>query len=290
MQTDTAPVPMGDGAGRPAGDLDPGALPGPARGRARQGRADLGVRPRDREGTVLLLGGHGDRPAAHAGGRWGRGLPRPDRAPRHGHDALAAVGARRRLVPGRPRAGRGRPAPIADPRGAVRRDGRRAGRARARADRRPRARVLPRRARRRRSHPPPRRPAEHGLHGRPAGRSRRPRARHDREPGPARARRVRHEPRVHERPVRDQPAARGRARRRRPRVPAEVGGQGHRRAERADRDLHGQAVQRPGRLGPAPAPLARTATAATRSTPGGDATWPASCTRSPPACSRTRRR
>ena len=31
--------------------------------------------------------------------------------------------------------------------------------------------------------------------------------------------------------------------RRRPRLPPEVGGQGHRRAERAARDVHGQAVQ-----------------------------------------------
>ena len=57
---------------------------------------------------------------------------------------------------------------------------------------------------------------------------------------------------------------------------------------RPRRDVHGQAVQRPGRLGRAPAHPARHATGATRSTPptGRTASRP-SWGRSPPACSPT---
>ena len=51
--------------------------------------------------------------------------------------------------------------------------------------------------------------------------------------GRARARGVRRQPRVHEQPVRDQPAPRRRADRRRPRLPPEVRRQGHRRPARA---------------------------------------------------------
>ena len=66
--------------------------------------------------------------------------------------------------------------------------------------RRPRARVLPLRARPGRAgrHAPPRRQPEHGLHGRPAGRSGRPRARDHRGARAARARGLRGQPRVHE--------------------------------------------------------------------------------------------
>ena len=57
--------------------------------------------------------------------------------------------------------------------------------------------------------------------------------------------------------VRDQPAALGRARRRRPRVPAQERGQGACRPRGAAGDVHGQAVRGPGRLGLPPPRLGR---------------------------------
>ena len=84
---------------------------------------------------------------------------------------------------------------------------------------RPRARVLPARARRRGRLATPRRHPEHGLHGRPAGR---PAGRGQgaaRGLRRARPRRDRLQPRVHEQPVRDQPA-RGRARSTPPTAPS----------------------------------------------------------------------
>ena len=142
-------------------------------------------------------------------------------------------------------------------------------------------------ARRERRPAPLRRQPEHGLHGRPAGRSEGRRARDHRGAQPARHAHVRLQPRVHELAVRDQPAPRARADRRRPRVPPQERGQGRRRDPRADRHLHGQAVQRPGRLG-LPLPLLarprgrqrlrRPSTTRTASAP--------SCGTSPPASSR----
>ena len=78
---------------------------------------------------------------------------------------------------------------------------------------------------------------------------------------------VRREPRVHELAVRDQRRALGGARRRRPRVPAQDGGEGARRAAGDGRDVHGQAVQRPGRLGLPRPPLARGRRRATTPSP-----------------------
>ena len=68
---------------------------------------------------------------------------------------------------------------------------------------------------------------------------------------------VRREPRVHELAVRDQHQALGGARRRRPRVHAQGGGEGDRRARGAARDLHGPPICRPGRLRLPRPPLAR---------------------------------
>ena len=68
---------------------------------------------------------------------------------------------------------------------------------------------------------------------------------------------LRREPRVHELAVRDQRQALRRARRRRPRLHAEGGGEGDRGAGGVARDVHGPAVRRPGRLGLPPPPLAR---------------------------------
>ena len=62
------------------------------------------------------------------------------------------------------------------------------------------------------------------------------------------------QPRVLQRPVRDQPLALRRAGRRRPGVPLQDADQGARPAERQAGDVHGQAVQRRGRLG-LPPPL-----------------------------------
>ena len=131
-------------------------------------------------------------------------------------------------------------------------------RARPRADRGPRARVLPGGARPgRRGRPPPlRRRALAGLH-----RGRRLRSTRDRPPHAPLVRRARPrgvcgEPRVHELAVRDQRKALRRARRRRPRVHAQGRRKGDRRAGGAPRDLHGPAVRRSGRLGLPPPHLA----------------------------------
>ena len=178
-------------------------------------------------------------------------LPRPGREARSRDADAAAVGARGRLLHRRRRPGRG----------GLARAGRSARRGPARgrglrgagphADRRPGARVLPLRAdpdARRAA--PLRRPPEHGLHGRPAGRPARRRAPDHRVAGRHGHGHVRRQPRVHELAVRDQPAPRARADRGRPRVPAQVArSRTSPRMQRARRHLHGQAVQRPGRLG-----------------------------------------
>ena len=62
-------------------------------------------------------------------------------------------------------------------------------------------------------------------------------------------RRDRGQPRVRPQPVRDQPHARPRARRRRPRLPLQVGGEGPGRARGAPGDVHRQAVERRRGLG-----------------------------------------
>ena len=156
---------------------------------------------------------------------------------------------------------------------------------------RPGARVLPPRARRRGRLAAPRRQPEHGLHRRPAGR---PAGRGQgaaRGLRGARPRGDRLQPRVHEQPVRDQPARGRPARRRRPRLPLQGGGQGLRRPARPAGDLHGQAVQRPGRLRVPPAHLARARRLELlrrrRTTPPGS---PPRCATSSAACSSTPRR
>ena len=248
------------GPHRRSADHDgPGPVLGPARRRARQGRAARRV-PEDRQARpVLLRRGDGDRPAAHAGARRRGGLPRPRRDARPRHARPAAVGAERRVVPGRPRPGRPaartpptRAAPCAAPsRGSpelgytpqigpelefflLERDPASPGGVRRRVDRPSMVytvgpqvdpggfiRTLTEQLQR------------HGTRG------------------------LRGQPRVHEQPVRDQPAPRRGGRRRRPRVPPEGRGEGRRRDQRPRRDVHGQAVQRPGRQRPAPARLAR---------------------------------
>ena len=99
------------------------------------------------------------------------------------------------------------------------------------------------------------------------------------------------QPRVHEQPVRDQPARGDAARRRRPRLPLQGRGQGLRRPARAAGDVHGQAVQRPGRIRDAPAHLARAR--GRRTAPATPTTRPGSrprCATSSAACSTTPRR
>ena len=125
--------------------------------------------------------------------------------------------------------------------------------------RRPRARVLPVRARpgRDRWLSPLRGQPEPRLHRRPGRRS----ARHpDRDAARVRRhgpRRDRRQPRVRPQPVRDQPHARPRAVGRRPRVPVQVGRQGHGRARGPSGDVHRQAVERRRGLGLPPAPVAQ---------------------------------
>ena len=87
------------------GHVRPRDLPGPARGRARQGRADRRVRPRQRSRPRVLRGRDGHRPAPHAGRRRRERLSRPRRQARPGDADAAAVGARRGLLHRRPRAG-----------------------------------------------------------------------------------------------------------------------------------------------------------------------------------------
>src|SRR5919109_252038 len=76
--------------------------------------------------------------------------------------------------------------------------------------------------------------------GRSAGGSRGRRARDDRGAGATRG--AGDQPRVHEQPVRDQPAPHGRAARGRPGVPPEGSRQGHGGATRARGHVHGQAL------------------------------------------------
>ena len=116
-------------------------------------------------------------------------------------------------------------------------------------------------------HPPLRRQPQHGLHGRTAGGTPKGVVRQITESlSRLRHGHVRGQPRVHElRSTRSTCATAPAFDRRRPRVPPEVRGQGRRRDPRPDRDVHGQAVQRPGRLGLAPAHLARARRTTTRS-------------------------
>ena len=175
-----------EGSDRHAGDVDPRALPRSPRRRPGQGSTDRAVRRRHREGSVLLRGGDGHRPAPHARGRRRRGLSGLHRPSRHVDHDDAALGARGGELPGESRAGRGgsaHPGPARDRapgRGGPEGD-------RFRPDRRSRARVLPGPARSGRNtrHPAPRRPAEHGLHGRASGGPRRHRAGDDRGAGAA---------------------------------------------------------------------------------------------------------
>ena len=273
------------------GQHRPRRLPRPARDPARQGRPDRRARAAlspSGLGFCWAVMGTDLRHTPVVGGEQGY----PDMVARPDLSTLrrAAVGARRRLLSRRPRARRGagadRPArPRAPRRG-------RARRARPHREDRARARVLPARARRRGRLAPPRRQPEHGLHRRPAGRSagRRPRrcsrrcaalglgaiaGNHEymnsqyeinlREATPLAAADNAFRFKA---AVKDYAAQRGLL-----------------------RDLHGQAVQRPGRLRHPPAHLARARGlelhAATRATRPGS---PASCATSSAACSRTRRR
>ena len=122
----------------------------------------------------------------------------------------------------------------------------------------PGARVLPRRARPGgEERPSPlRRRALPRLHGRRRLGSARDRAQDAALVRRPRAAGVRREPRVHELPVRDQRQALGGARRGRPRVHAQGGGEGDRRARGPARDLHGPPICRPGRIRLPRAPLA----------------------------------
>ena len=187
------------------------------------------------------------------------GLPRPDRPPRPRHDADAALGAGRGLLPVRPRAGRR----------AARRSATRAGRCAGRRDACARSDLEPIVGPELefflvvRDPAAPngiRRHVDHlsmvytvGPQADPGGLVRKM----TEDLSDARARGVRGQPRVHELPVRDQPAPLRRPECRRPRLPPQDRGQGHRRPERPRRHVHGQAVQRPGRLGHAPAHLAQ---------------------------------
>ena len=139
--------------------------------------------------------------------------------------------------------------------------------------------------------PPLRRRALARVHGRRGLRSTRGRSADAPVVRRARARGVRRQPRVHELAVRDQPEALGRARRRRPRVHAQGGGEGDRRARGAARDVHGPAVLRSGRLGLPSPPLARRRGRAATRSPTRTAPRrpePARRAASSPACSSTR--
>ena len=168
-------------------------------------------------------------------------LPGHARPPRPLDPGRAAMGARRRRLSGRPR-GRGRPRAH---RHARPRSSRRGGARRARSERRrsapsssstsasPTARVAgvatwTTSAWSTRSAP---RPTPRACKG------------HARRLRGAWPRRDRRQPRVHEQPVRDQPARVRAARRRRQRLSLQGGGQGLRRPARPAGDLHGQAVQ-----------------------------------------------
>ena len=290
----------GEGVGEPgsrvvrAGDRNgvdrPGAVPRPPRRAARQGRAGQRVRPRRRPRHLLLQRRDGHRPPAHPGGRRRGGLPRHARGAGHEHADRDPVGARRLRRHRRPAAGRRGPRRADGPARRAAARGRGVRGARLLADHRARARVLPLPRRRERASAvlPLRRPPEHGLHGGPAGGSRRHRAQAHRDAGEPRDGDLRGQPRVQQQPVRDQPARGAGAEGRRPRLPPEVGGQGRRRAQRARRHLHGQAVQRPGRLR---LPRARVARARRRRTPSSTRTIPTGsarrCARSWPACCST---
>ena len=293
----------GEGVGEPgsrvvrAGDRNgvdrPGAVLRPPRRAARQGRAGQRVRPRRRPRPLLLQRRDGHRPPPHAGGRRRGGLPRHARGAGHEHADRDPVGARRLRGHRRPAAGR-RGARGADgpARGAAAR-GRGVRGARLLADHRARARVLPLPGRRERAAAvlPLRRPAEHGLHGGAAGGSRRHRAQAHRDAGEPRDGDLRRQPRVQQQPVRDQPPRGARAQGRRPGVPPEVGGQGRRGAQRARRHLHGQAVQRPGRLGVPRPHVARARRLERLRRPRRSRTGSARrCARSWPACCSTRTR
>ena len=150
----------------------------------------------------------------------------------------------------------GDPTPPPDPRGAVRRAVGELRGDRAGTGRRSGARVLPLRAGRRGAQrgAPLRGQPEHGLHRRAAGRSARRGAPDRGVVVRARDGHVRVQPRVHELAVRDQPSPRGRPDRGRPRLPSKGRRQGRSGDTRPGGYVHGQAVQRPGRIG-LPLPL-----------------------------------
>ena len=102
-----------------------------------------------------------------------------------------------------------------------------------------------------------RRPGQRGLHRRRHGRSAGHARADARRRGRARARGDRRRPRIRSQPVRDQPPPLRGARLMRPRVPVPGDGQGARGPRRADRDVHGQAVQRRRGLGVPSARVAR---------------------------------
>ncbi len=206
------------------------------------------VRARRHRRARVLLGGHGHRSSPHAGRGRRVGLPGHGRLPGPVHAPPASLGAGRRGLP--------RPTSVRDERARAHRPARPG----------PPGRGSPRRARTSTGKigpelefflctrdgdgrlAAPRRQPQHGLHGRPAGGPDRAWSSRCSNAARARPRRDRFEPRVHEQPVRDQPARVRAPRRRRQRLSLQGRDQGPRRSGRPARDVHGQAVQRPGWL------------------------------------------
>ena len=246
-------------------------------------------------GRHLLRRRDGHRPPPHAGRRRRGGLRRPRRAPGPRHAARRPVAARGRVVPRRGVHAR-RLEPVAGLPARAARARRRAPTRSAACD--PSSRpssssssssaTRMRRTATRRYVDELSRVYTVGAVSDP----RRPRAADAALVRRARARGVRREPRVHELAVRDQREALGRARRRRPRLHAEGGGEGD-RGPRGSRSRRSWADRSPTRAAPGSTSTSRspTATAAERVRRRGRSrrAEPARARASSRACSSTRR-